>query len=128
MQTGLFIVSFFLVLWLASTGWLLVSLRSTRNRVTELQDKLNSLGASVSAICAGSSGVDERLSSLERQGQVLVQRQESLEGQQHQDRPYGEAIQRVHRGATEESLVKELGLSQSEASLVFMLHGLKHAS
>jgi hypothetical protein len=41
------------------------------------------------------------------------------------DRPYGEAIQLVQRGASASDLVKELGLSRSEADLVVMLHGSK---
>jgi hypothetical protein len=58
----------------------------------------------------------------------MVHRQESIEtAKQSGDRPYGEAIQMVHKGAGVARLVDDLGLSRSEAELLVMLHGVKKA-
>ena len=55
---------------------------------------------------------------------------ESLEiqHQNQEERPYGEAIQMIHKGATAASLGERLGLSRSEAELMVMLHGVRKAS
>lgn len=108
--------------------WMNLRLRTEQQKLTGLQARFNALNSNVSAICAGTAGIDQRLFLLERQGRHLEHRQESFEDQQKGERPYGEAIQRVHQGASAESLVGELGLSHSEADLVVMLHGLKKAS
>ena len=103
-------------------------IRDQGRKLKEIQVPLDSLGATLNALCAGAVGVDRRLSSLEKQGRDLGHRQDSMESQKQNDRPYGEAIQLVHRGATLDRLVAELGLSHSEAELVVMLHGMKQAS
>ncbi len=107
---------------------LLRRLKRQRQELAVLQQRLEAMGGEMQALCAGSMGVDQRLSSLERLTRGLEQRQESLENQQDDDQPYGEAIQLVHQGASAGRLVKELGLSHSEAELVVMLHGVDKAS
>ncbi len=103
-------------------------IRDQGRKLAEIRVPMNSLSSTLNAMCAGAVGVDRRLSGLEKQGRDLVHRQDSMESQKQSDRPYGEAIQLVHRGATTDRLVAELGLSHSEAELVVMLHGLKQAS
>jgi len=123
------IISFTLCIFLLPLlFWMNLRLRTENRKMTELQARFHALNSNVSAICAGTAGVDQRLSLLERQGRHLEHRQKSMEEQQKGEHPYGEAIQRVHQGASAESLVGELGLSHSEADLVVMLHGLKKAS
>ena len=77
---------------------------------------------------SGTVGVDRRLTMLESQGRNLDLRQESLESRKQDERPYGEAIQLIHKGATAESLVERLGLTRSEAELMVMLHSVREAS
>ena len=93
-----------------------------------LSGRLEALTSDMAALCSGSMGVDQRLSALERQGRALEQWREQMEARQEQERPYGEAIQLVHKGASAADLVRELGLSHSEAELVVMLHGVDKAS
>ena len=101
-------------------------LRSQGRKITELREGIHALGADFNALCSGATGVDRRISRLERQGLDLGHRQETLENQrQVGDMPYGEAIQLVQKGASAERLVEELGLSQGEAELVMLLHGMK---
>jgi hypothetical protein len=65
---------------------------------------------------------------LERSGRDLIHRQEHIESsQQSGDRPYGEAIEMVHKGAGASRLMQELDISKSEAELLVMLHGVKKA-
>lgn len=99
-------------------------LRDSSRQLQALQAQVHSLTENLNALCSGAVGVDRRVSNLERNGRDLAHRQESMESTQS-ERPYGEAIQMVQRGATASVLVQELGLSKSEADLVVMLHGSK---
>jgi hypothetical protein len=103
-------------------------IRDYSRKLAEMRAPVHSLDATLNALCAGAVGVDRRLSGLEKKGRDMAHRQDSMESQKQSDRPYGEAIQLVHRGATIDRLVAELGLSHSEAELVVMLHGMKQAS
>ena len=102
-------------------------IREQARKLEQVRVPVNALGSTLNALCAGAVGVDRRLSELEQQGRDLVCRQESMESQKQNERPYGEAIQLVHRGASIDRLVAELGLSHNEAELVVMLHGMKRA-
>lgn len=108
-----------------------LALRKLRQQGIELQalrQRMEALSSDMSALCAGSIGVDRRVSCAEGQIRALEQWRELLEQRQEDDRPYGEAIQLVHKGASAPELVRELGLSHSEAELVAMLHGVDKAS
>lgn len=104
---------------------LLVKNHRQRARIRQMEQRLGSIEQSLGALCSGTSGVDERVARLERMSRDLEHRQGTIEAQQQGERPYGEAIQLVHQGATAERLMEELGLSRSEADLVAMLHGMK---
>ncbi len=105
---------------------LAMTMRLQSRKLTELREGIRALGSDFNALCSGATGVDRRISRLERQGLDLDHRQETLENQrQTGDMPYGEAIQLVQKGASAERLVEELGLSQGEAELVMLLHGMK---
>lgn len=93
-----------------------------------LKARLESVCCDLNALCSGAVGVDRRITMLEHQGRRLDQRQETLENQKQDERPYGEAIQMIHNGATAAGLVDKLGLSRSEAELMVMLHGVRKAS
>lgn len=109
---------------------LLVQARIIRRqniRIVDLSKQIEQLTTTTNAMCAGAVGVDKRVAKLEQNGRDLVHRQESIESQQGGDRPYGEAIRMVHKGADTSRLVEELGMSTSEADLLVMLHGMKKA-
>ncbi len=110
---------------LALCLWLMVAGIRRERKLSALQRRFDSLSSSLNALCSGTAGVDERISRLERLMRDLDHRQSTMEAQQQGERPFGEAIQLVHQGATAERLVEELGLSRSEADLVVMLHGMK---
>ena len=114
------------VVAVASLLVLALAVRAQSRKLKEFRESVRILGADFNALCSGAAGVDRRISRLERQGQDLDHRQETLENQsQAGDMPYGEAIQLVQKGASAERLVEELGLSQGEAELVLLLHGMK---
>lgn len=101
--------------------------RLYRQWLSDSQQQIDIINTNINALCAGAVGVDQRLSLLENQGREVQHRVTSVETRRQAERPYGEAIQMVHRGATCHRLVEELGLSHSEANLVVMLHGMKKA-
>ncbi len=110
--------------------YVLVQARTIRrqdSRIADMGKQIEQLSSTTNAMCAGAVGVDRRVAKLERSGRDLVHRQDSLESQHTDDRPYGEAIQMVQKGATANRLMDELGISSSEAELLVMLHGMKKA-
>lgn len=103
-------------------------IRLQNSRVDELGKQVEQLTTTINVLCASAVGVDRRVVKLERSGRDLVFRQEHIESsQQPGDRPYGEAIEMAQKGARASRLVEELGLSESEAALLVMLHGAKKA-
>jgi hypothetical protein len=110
--------------------FMLVQARTIRrqdSRIAEMDRQIEQLSTTANVICASAVGVDKRVARLERNGRELIHRQESIESRQTDDRPYGEAIQMVQKGAQASRLVDELGISTSEAELLVMLHGMKKA-
>ncbi|HIP53248.1 MAG TPA: DUF2802 domain-containing protein [Chromatiales bacterium] len=103
----------------AALGW---SLRRQRARFLLLQKEIEALNQTLNALCSGAVGVDRRIVRLEQRERNLEQRQESLEQQKSEDRPYGDAIERVRQGAPIEQLMKEYGFSRNEAELMVRLH------
>lgn len=97
-------------------------------RIEELGKQVEHLTANINVLCASAVGVDRRVIKLERSGRDLIHRQEHIESsQQPGDRPYGKAIEMVHKGAGVSRLMKELDMSKSEAELLVRLHGAKKA-
>ncbi len=113
---------------LIAVGMLAWRVRAERRKLADAMVRIGALNGTLSALCAGAVGVDQRISRLEREGRDLGYRQEAIENQQQGEQPYGEAIQLVQQGAPASRLVEELGLTRNEADLVVMLHGLKVAS
>ena len=118
-------IAVLVVLSLLANMWFTMALKRQRRQLQEAHQKVDELSSTVSGLCSAAVGVDKRVIRLEQKGRDLEHRQESFETQKHSDRPYGEAIQLVHRGATASRLVEELGLSHSEAELVVMLHSME---
>lgn len=101
-------------------------------QISENQARLHNLeqhvkwhAQSISGLTAGTIGVDKRLRSLQQSEKELAQRQDSFEAQNLPDMPYEQAIRSVQQGADVDQLIDEYGLSESEASLIFQLHGTK---
>ena len=107
---------------------LVLRVRKAQLEVKTMKARLESISCDLNALCSGAAGVDRRITMLEHQSRRLDLRQESLENQTQDERPYGEAIQMIHKGATAATLVEKLGLSLSEAELMVMLHGVRKAS
>jgi len=105
---------------------LLLRLQALNNRVNQIESRAQSQQVSINGLTAGAIGVDNRLRKIEDREAALEHRQESIENMQSQNEaPFGEAIRLVQQGATVERLMEELNLSQSEASLIHMIHGGK---
>ena len=125
MQIELLVIVVFGIAALVSVAGLLRVVQKQQREIKTLQEKAEFLTSSLNALCSGAVGVDHRVARLEQRGRDLEHRQDSFETQKHSERPYGEAIQLVHQGASVMRLVEELGLSHNEAELVVMLHGAK---
>jgi hypothetical protein len=93
-------------------------------RLGALEQQYQLQQQSISGLTAGAVGMDRRLRRAEAADKIISDRQESIENQQAAEQPYGHAIRLVQQGAGARRLMEELGLSESEASLLVRLHGL----
>jgi hypothetical protein len=94
-------------------------------RLGALEQQYQLQQQSISGLTAGAVGMDRRLRRAEAADKIISDRQESIENQQAAEQPYGHAIRLVQQGAGARRLMEELGLSESEASLLVRLHGLR---
>lgn len=99
--------------------------RQQQQRTDELERKLAIFQQSLHALTAGAAGADERMFRLEAGERRLTERQDTIENQRAEEQPYAQAINLVKQGAGARRLTEELGLSESEAELIFRLHGLQ---
>lgn len=107
---------------------LALEVRRLRRREAVRTEELRGLRDDMSALCAGAVGLGERQARLELQLRHLRERQEEFELQEPDSRPYAQAINLVHKGATAEEIVSTCGLTQAEANLIVMLHGMDKVS
>lgn len=140
------------IYWLAFASFALISLlglgylqnlmqRQERELVT-LKREVRTLTSNLSAQCDTGAGMNRRLNIIEgamrqwqeqmdgfQQAQLDFQQQRERELlQRGQEQPYGEAIYLVHQGASVQRLMDELGLSRSEAELLYRVHGVRAAA
>jgi len=99
-----------------------------REQVERLQQQLALQQQSITGLTAGAIGMDRRLRRTEATERMISDRQEIIENQQAAEQPYSHAIRLVQQGATAARLMEELGLSESEASLLVRLHGLRDSA
>ncbi len=116
------------VVSLLALGGIFYLVRKLKSENARLATELDALRHDFNALCSGAVGVNKRVLRLEQRGRDLQHRQDSIEQRQKpSQRPYGEAINLVQKGADEMRLVQELGLTRSEADLIVMLHGMREA-
>lgn len=120
------LISLVILLIIAVLGLFLLIFQD-RQRAQQLQHlhrELEILKQTVSALCSSAVGVDRRVNRVERHSRDLAERQENIESLYQPDPPYAEAIRMVKSGADADQLVRELGLSESAADLILMIHGM----
>lgn len=121
--SGLLLVALYLLYrWQVHREATLAGLLALGEQRQRLQEQ------SLSGLTAASAGVDRRLARLEAKGAALSERQDAVESQQAEERPYQHAIRLVRQGASAQRLIEELQLSESEAELIVRLHGAAPAA
>lgn len=76
------------------------------------------------ALCAGAVGLGSRVVDAERRLRALGDRQERLELQAPDEKPYAQAMRLAKGGAASEDLVKQCGLNREEADLILLMRRL----
>ncbi len=97
-------------------------------RVGRLEQQLLLQQQSITGLTAGAIGMDRRVRRTEATERMISDRQEVIENQQAAEQPYSHAIRLVQQGASSQRLMEELGLSESEATLLVRLHGLRDSA
>ncbi|HEB57686.1 MAG TPA: DUF2802 domain-containing protein, partial [Gammaproteobacteria bacterium] len=108
-------------LMLLFAGWFLMLALRYRRR----QDKqLAHLHRDFRALTAAARGVGQRVLEIERRQRNLAERQDQLDLYDAANQSYDQAISLVHQGMGVTELVKNCGLSEGEAELIYLLHRL----
>ena len=96
---------------------------STSQQLADYQKRLAAMENQLSAVLDGAVGMGDKMQSLAQQ--VRSTRDEQLQISQRDlgNLPFNKAVQLVEQGAGVETLVRDCGLSRSEADLVVMMHG-----
>jgi hypothetical protein len=123
------LISLVILLVMTVSGLLLLFFQDRQHtqQLKHLQRELEILKQTVSALCSSAVGVDRRVNRVERHSRDLAERQENIESLYQPDPPYAEAIRMVKAGADADQLVRQLGLSESAADLIIMIHGMSPA-
>ncbi len=108
-------------LMLLFAGWFfLLAMRYRRLQARQIAH----LHRDFRALTAAARGVGQRVLEIERRQRNLAERQDQLDLYDAANQSYDQAISLVHRGMGVTELVKNCGLSEGEAELIYLLHRL----
>ena len=115
-----------LLLWVGSNmlvvgAALLARIQSTYRLLSQVRTEQQTELSELKRVC---DYVKEHMPPLERQLKQLADRQDQLETNGPDGRPFHNAIRMVHHGAGVERIVENCGLSPGEAELVVRMHGV----
>ena len=96
-----------------------------RRDCLELAGCLARQGNDLAGVCAAGVNIDRLLMDHDQRLRVCLEQIESLQSQEKANHPYHAAIEKLRKGAGAQDLVREFGLSLSEASLLARLHGAR---
>ncbi|WP_031433523.1 DUF2802 domain-containing protein [Methylomarinum vadi] len=118
-----------LIVMFALLFWLFVEHNKLKRVCRELEQVVGRNSKDIAGICSAAVSVDNRLQGNDERLKDIATKLAQTERQEPQDNhsshSYHSAIQRIHRGAGPEELVRECGLSRDEAVLLISLYGLK---
>lgn len=111
---------------LGCTGLVLVvyQLRAAVRNGRRLEARYEALQDRVLALTDQSQRLNRIHHDMERSLKRLGLRQDQVELNRSDERPYSHAISMVKKGAGVEDLIAACGLSRGEAELICMVHGL----
>ncbi len=115
--------SFAFVLLGIACLWLAWQQRKLKQENLTLMAQIESINKDLASVCSAAVKVDARITEADA-GIAEVSEQLTQCQQQEADAlPYHNVIQKVRDGASTDQLIKECGLGQEEAALLFKLHG-----
>ena len=96
---------------------------STDRQLADYQKRLSAMENQLAAVLDGAVGMGDKVRDLSQA--VRAARNEQLQISQRDlgNLPFNKAVQLVEQGAGVDTLIRDCGLSRSEADLVVMMHG-----
>ncbi|MCK4951127.1 MAG: DUF2802 domain-containing protein [Gammaproteobacteria bacterium] len=91
------------------------------------ESRLVGLQNDIRALTAGAAGLGKKLHSLESGSRRVQERQNQIEVNKSDGRPYEQAIRMAQNGASVDELMTVCEFSRSEAELIVMMHRLDKA-
>jgi K+-transporting ATPase c subunit len=93
-------------------------------RLSRLQsEQIQAMQNQMSALCAGSAGLDERILRFEQALSKVRDHQHSMDMVANSQSGYDHAIRLARKGADPSQLIQNCNLSDEEAHLISRLHG-----
>lgn len=92
-----------------------------------VEARLVGLQNDIRALTAGAAGLGKKLHNLEQGSRRVQERQNQIEVNKSDGRPYEQAIRMAHKGASVDELMTVCDFSRSEAELIIMMHRLDKA-
>ena len=103
--------------------WLAWQQRKLKQENLTLMAQIESINKDLAGLCLAAVKVDARITDAEIGITELSEQLTQYQQQEAEALPYHNVIQRVREGASTDQLIKECGLGQEEAALLFKLHG-----
>ena len=92
-----------------------------------VEARLVGLQNDIRALTAGAAGLGKKLHSLERGSRRVQERQNQIEINKSDGRPYEQAIRMAQQGASVDELMTVCEFSRNEAELIVMMHRMEKA-
>ncbi len=104
-----------------------IRLRRNSGNSETVEARLVGLQNDIRALTAGAAGLGKKLHSLERGSRRVQERQNQIEVNKSDGRPYEQAIRMAQNGASVDELMSVCEFSRNEADLIVMMHRLEKA-
>ena len=103
--------------------WLAWQQRKLKQENQTLMAQIESINKDLAGVCLAAVKVDARITDVDTNIAELSEQLVHYQNQETEVTPYHNVIQKVREGVSADQLIKECGLSQEEAALLFKLHG-----
>lgn len=122
-QTLLIFIGIALVLIALAIPLMARQLFNMKQQLQKLQASVDGESRDIAGLCSAAIQVDDLLFSGHQRLLRLADQVAGIESRCQESGPYGDAIEKISRGAGVEEIMKECGLSRDEASLLLLMRG-----
>lgn len=98
-----------------------IAQRASGERTAVLQQQLDSLARQLDMLNKGTLGMGRRLMTAEKRLNQTMERQDSLESREFEQRTFKQAAKLFERGLEMDNVIEKVGITRTEAKLLDMI-------